>query len=400
MRQHVLLFSFDSLQPPENLKPEKDFINLLIKALNICFVILCLALTNANAQNSNEVFEPKILLPQIQVEQNFRSDDVNTFQVSAVSGQFIEINADQFGVDIKLTANSPNGNQISQVNAPTLWFGREELLFIATETGVYTIKADAARTGKFAGRYNIVLKNQRFPNAIDLEHVEAVRLFSEARILIDAQQNASDNLQKAKTKLEAASEKYQKAGNSRGVAASLLLTGRCQSRIGSRRQALSIFENSLALWRLIKDSAGEAVLLNEIGAAFESLGEPNKSFEYLNQALLLRQTNLDRLGEALTLNTICRLYNGIGAMQQGLETCRKALSIRQDGDPTGDVATYNFFGNIYASIGDYKQSAIAFENAIAKFDEAGSSLNRQNRIGAISNLGGVYLELKQCDTAL
>ena len=56
--------------------------------------------------------------------------------------------------------------------------------------------------------------------------------------------------------------------------------------------------------RAVRDRAGEAITLNDLGTVYDALGEKQKALDYYGQALPLHGAVGDRAGEAVTLSNL------------------------------------------------------------------------------------------------
>jgi hypothetical protein len=77
-------------------------------------------------------------------------------------------------------------------------------------------------------------------------------------------------------------------------------------------QVVNKFEAALAAYRSVKDRAGEAAMLNNMGVVYNSLGEREKALEYYKQALAIGQELNNRASQSTTLNNVGKIYEGVG----------------------------------------------------------------------------------------
>ncbi|WP_273249725.1 tetratricopeptide repeat protein, partial [Limnospira indica] len=62
------------------------------------------------------------------------------------------------------------------------------------------------------------------------------------------------------------------------------------SAIGQPQEALTYYQQALAIMREVSDRAGEATTLNSIGAVYHAIGQPQEALTYYQQALpILRE---------------------------------------------------------------------------------------------------------------
>ena len=77
--------------------------------------------------------------------------------------------------------------------------------------------------------------------------------------------------------------------------------------------------------------------LNNIGGVYNGLGDRQQALTYYQQALAITEEVGDRAGLATTLNNIGGVYNGLGDRQQALTYYQQALAIQEEvGDRAGE----------------------------------------------------------------
>ena len=67
---------------------------------------------------------------------------------------------------------------------------------------------------------------------------------------------------------------------------------------------MDFYQQALLIKREVKDRAGEANTLTNLGVAYEDLSQYAKSVDFYQQALLIQQKLGDQAGEAHTLKSI------------------------------------------------------------------------------------------------
>src|SRR5260221_9349929 len=70
------------------------------------------------------------------------------------------------------------------------------------------------------------------------------------------------------------------------------------------QEALRLYDQALEKSRVLKDGAGEASTLNNIGLVYASIGQPQKALEYYERALPTSRAAGDKREEAVTLTNI------------------------------------------------------------------------------------------------
>ena len=77
-------------------------------------------------------------------------------------------------------------------------------------------------------------------------------------------------------------------------------------------QVVNKYETALASYRAIKDRAGEAAMLNNLGVVYNSMGEREKALDYYRQALAINQELNSRAGESIVRSNAGKIYEGVG----------------------------------------------------------------------------------------
>ena len=88
----------------------------------------------------------------------------------------------------------------------------------------------------------------------------------------------------------------------------LLQLGIQQVNQGQFQEALKAFQEALAIFKQIGDTAREETTLNNIGEAYHNLGQYKKALDYYQQALAIGKKIKDTPGEGTTLNNIGAVY--------------------------------------------------------------------------------------------
>ncbi|RWX43998.1 Tetratricopeptide repeat-containing protein, partial [Candidatus Electrothrix aarhusensis] len=167
-------------------------------------------------------------------------------------------------------------------------------------------------------------------------------------------------LQEVQLRYAKAAEYWQKAaallpeGEKKDRAYYLNEAGYDLDRISRYREALPLYEQSLALYQEINDQAGEGTTLNNIGLIYHARGEYDKALKYLEQSLEIHREIGNRAVEGTTLNNISQIYDARSDYDKALKYLEQSLEISQNiGDRAGEGVTLNNIGQIYKARGEY-----------------------------------------------
>jgi CHAT domain-containing protein len=168
--------------------------------------------------------------------------------------------------------------------------------------------------------------------------------------------------------------------------------------LGKKQKALEYYNQSLPIWRAVRDRSGEATTLNNTGRVYDTLGENQKALEYFNQALPIYRSIGDRSGEATTLNNIGLVYNSLGEKQKALKYFNQALPIfRAVGDRSSEARALNNIGLSHSGLGERQKALEYYNQALPIWRAVG---DRSGEAIALNNIGGVYTRLDEKQKAL
>ncbi len=162
-----------------------------------------------------------------------------------------------------------------------------------------------------------------------------------------------------------------------------------QARLAYRYpQALRLYNEALEKARALKDRAGEAEALHEIGYVLYSTGEHRKALAHYDHALLLRRSARNRRGEALTLNNIAAVYLSLAELPKALQRYEQALPLcRAGGDKETEAATLTGIGMVCQIRGEMPKALQHYEQALTLFR---SLKDKRNEATTLNNIGAVY----------
>jgi tetratricopeptide (TPR) repeat protein len=157
---------------------------------------------------------------------------------------------------------------------------------------------------------------------------------------------------------------------------------------GDYLAALKYLEQSLAIRQEIDDKAGEGATLNNIGHIYKARGDYLAALRYLEQSLAIRQEIDDKAGEGATLNNIGLIYDAQGNSATALKYLEQSLAIRKEiGDKTGEGTTLNNISGIHRAQGDYATALKYLKQSAAIFLVIG---DKAHEGGTLNNIGQIY----------
>jgi CHAT domain-containing protein len=152
--------------------------------------------------------------------------------------------------------------------------------------------------------------------------------------------------------------------------------------LGEPARAREYYTRSLERARVLKDTAREGALLNNLAVLSADQDDLGKALEYYGEALQVFRKRGDRYWEALLLVNRGNAYLLLGEHQRALEAFEQALPIRRElKDRKGEVNTLGNLGTARARLGDVPKALKCYEEALKIAQEVGypageaSSLN-------------------------
>jgi tetratricopeptide (TPR) repeat protein len=173
-----------------------------------------------------------------------------------------------------------------------------------------------------------------------------------------------------------------------GEARALTNLGLVHWRKGDYEQATEHFQQALVLSRLIGDQLSAARALTNLGMLYAAQGKYAKAADHLEPALTRFQTIGNSVGEAGTHNNLGLVYLRQGRYVQAEEHFEQTLAhSRKIGDRVGEAHALTNLGSVYTRRGHY---ARAIEHHRQALDHSRAMGDRVGEAHALTNLGSVY----------
>jgi len=246
--------------------------------------------TQAISDNSTRKQQDAVtLIAGKSIEREIDKGHTHTYQLILTAGQYLHLIVDQRGIDVALTLFSPGGKKLSQSDTPYGWQGAELLLHLAEASGPYRLEVRALEFNPFApARYEISVKELRAAVPQDKDRVVAEQAFSEA-----------ENL------------RYKK-------------TAEAQTR------ALTLYGDSLLLFKLLGDRAREARAFYGIAEVYNNTEQKEKALDNYKRALQAQRLEGKPSVEVRMLRSLGSLYVSMERFEEALGTYQNALQISRN----------------------------------------------------------------------
>jgi CHAT domain-containing protein len=158
---------------------------------------------------------------------------------------------------------------------------------------------------------------------------------------------------------------YRVAGDKAGEASSLFHLGLIQGRLGEKQQALDIFKQAFALYHAAGDAKGEGAALASTANVLVVLGDSDEALIYYKKALDIFHSIGFQEGEALALMAIGAHYNLEGQTAKARENVEQGLAVsRAARFRGGEAAALVALGLLHSYLLDIQKALEYFEQAL------------------------------------
>jgi tetratricopeptide (TPR) repeat protein len=169
-------------------------------------------------------------------------------------------------------------------------------------------------------------------------------------------------------------------------------------RMGRFEEAVSKYEQSLAIARRRGDRREEGSILGNLGIAYAEHDEDERAVSYYRQALDISAETHDESERGMWLGNLGNSYVSLGRFQDGVDNLEQALAIaRSRGDRGVEGVRLGGLGAAYLTLDQPERAQQYIEQALAIAREMGSGYSEAIEI---HRLGLVYLRLGRTDQAV
>jgi tetratricopeptide (TPR) repeat protein len=176
-----------------------------------------------------------------------------------------------------------------------------------------------------------------------------------------------------------------------GEANTLGNLGSAYVRLGESRSAIDKYEQRLAIAREIGDRRIEGRALGELGHAYANLGETHRAIDHYELHVAIAREIGDRRGEGRTLGNLGNACADLGQTPRAIVYYEQHLAIaREIGDRLGEGAALGNLGNAYADLGEPRRAIEYYEQHLTIAREIG---DRRGEGSALGSLGTAYADL-------
>lgn len=270
------------------------------------------------------------LKPGAEVSRKISAKETHAYELLLEADRFVEVTAEQEGVDVAVELYDPVGDLVVHVDSPIGRQGPETVVAVSEAAGIYRFEVHAVEAGAPAGNYRLRCGSPRPASRNDRLRADAERRFSQAEEL------------------------------------------RREESRESHRAALEGYEGTLPDWQELTDRKREADTRLRIGWVHALLDDFPAAYDALDAAAALYHEVGDRQGESKALNS----QGGVRIQQrkyaEALPLIELALGIAEDTDsPWQTAECLNNLGTIHQRSGEVDAALQAYAKARLLYEKLG-----------------------------
>jgi CHAT domain-containing protein len=307
-----------------------------------------------------------------------------------VSDRPLLLTVEQQGINVALDARDPGGESPGASNQAGEREALESLLLPAS-AGEWHVDVVALETGVPPGRYRIRVEALSEPRRIRAESL--LTDMGRLRKLGDG-----DSKRRLLALGQEALAEWQALGRTREEARTLYMMAEAYRALGDARQALPLYDRTLALETAAGDDSGRSHTLTAMGLVRWSLGEPAEALALLDQALEIQRRREDAYGEAVTLCNVCLVRHARGEWRESIPCYEEALRRLKDvRAPDSEAITRVNLAGVYDLLGEPLRARAEYEAALVTMRSLGDP---RGELQVVNNLAVVLAGMGETSDAL
>jgi CHAT domain-containing protein len=336
-----------------------------------------------------------LLVPGRTLRKAIKGEQVHSFRLTAAEGQWFEIRARAWGLDLTLTLNGPDHKTL--VDSYAILVGdADSLIWIADVPGDHILEVKGLASAP--GTYELRMSEPRAAQPGDRRRLAAQSRWVDAKHLLAAPDR--DRLAQVREKCQ----------DGLAIARELedpLLEGRFLTGMslvhqfsGEARAALEFAQEAQQAYarRPGQHRHAEAGGLVRLGIGYATFGDYQKALDHLAQGRALFRELSDEGCEVSALGNLGWLYGELSAFRTALGIYEQVIPIfRTQGDTGNEARTFNLAGKALLELGDLERALKHYQRALALFHAEG--LQQEEGFTLIS-IGAVQRRLRHPDQAL
>jgi CHAT domain-containing protein/Tfp pilus assembly protein PilF len=322
------------------------------------------------------------------VDRAIRGGTGHTYILQLRGGDLVEAAVEQIGIDISVRVGPEGGHEL-EVDELATSTGRETIVVVARQDGDHRIVVQPADETAAEGRYLLTIGRLGPATPADLARAKAAELRAEGNLL--RRQPSAAGLADGVRKLNESLEIWRLQGDVAGEASTLLLLAQAENELGLKSEALADLTTACSLLATAGNRTAEGLCLALLGSLHDDQGEPAAALAALEQALDRFRELDDRKGVALSLVLLGSVHDRRGRKQEALRYYEEGLALsRQAGERFLQSLALNDLGRALTHL-DRPQAALGhFFQALKLVEALG---DRKSQAWVLSNMGVVFTNL-------
>ncbi|MGH9800635.1 MAG: tetratricopeptide repeat protein, partial [Blastocatellia bacterium] len=369
------------------------------------------------------------LVPGAVVEREIAKDQSHRYSIYLTARQSLRIAAtqkygQQYQTNLALTALSPNGQSLTEVNLYSRDEGTEVMTIFAETEGVYIIVLSLYDNSSSLGTYQLQAAQPQPATAEDEQRMKAQNAFQTANKL--RQTPNRENKLKAIELAESAQRSWQTLGEALWEGESLHLIGMTLRDLSRQQEAITYFNRAVPLieksgarfartlaahnicqayydlaqysdclsckqsalekFRELQETGYAQAVQDSLGPVYAMLGERDLALHYFNLALAFVRSKGMTRSEARTLSNFGVFHIMMNEYQQALDYYEQSLIAHRKSDFPHEAAGVNFnLGALYYRLNDDAKAAEYYQESLKLYRQTG------NVTGICAALNGLAL---------
>ena len=293
------------------------------------------------------------------------------FTLNLRAGEFVEVTAEQAGLDVALELHAPDDALLVAVDSPTGWREEERLLWIADTAGRYRLDVEVldAEAGREDASYRLSVSAPRPAAATDRLRVAGATAFADGE-----SSRRSRRYEEAIGHYRRAEGAWFEAEDATGVALALYRIGWMEGRRGRAEEALDPLRQAMERFEALGDRAKRAAAANRIGRILHLRGETEQARALFEESL----ADYTALGmpelEGDTLLNLGSAHRWTGKTTEALELFGRAGGIFEELGPSfaeDQAGIWLELGDLYSVLNQPVQAADCLDRALALVESHG-----------------------------
>ncbi len=348
-------------------------------------VLLLLVLTAVRV----EALEPMRLDAGAAVERQLAGGEAGSFLLEVTERPLL-LTVEQQGINVALDAQVPDGQRPGVSNQAGEREALESLL-LPSSPGLWRVDVVALETGVPAGRYRLQVEELSEP-----ERIRAEALLTDMGRL--RKLGDGDSKRRLLALGQDALTVWEALGRGPEEARTLYMMAEARRGLGEARQALPLYERTLALEVAAGNESGRSHTLTAMGLVRWALGEHDEALALLDQALGVQRRRGDAYGEAVTLCNVCLIRHSRGEWRESIPCYEDALRrLREVQAPDSEAITRANLAGVYDLLGEPLRARDEYEATLAILRAQG---DRKSELQVLNNLAVVLDGMGEASEAL